>query len=83
MIMNLRMELFEALVATIYNPSYHPEENYRNIFVSIQYPEEMFFEGWVEVTERYAANPWVAGLDLRNEIRRCESGRGRTKGHGL
>ena len=41
--------------------------------VSIQYPEEMFFEGWVQVTERYAANPWVAGLDLRNEIRRCES----------
>ena len=45
----------------------------------------MFFEGWVEVTERYAANPWVAGLDLRNEIRRCESesGRWRTEGHGL
>ena len=40
--------------------------------VCIQYPEEMFFEGWVQVTERYAANPWVAGLDLRNEIRRWE-----------
>lgn len=42
--------------------------------IVLQYPEEMFFEGWVQITERYRDNPWVAGLDLRNEIRMNEHG---------
>ena len=42
----------------------------------------MFFDGWVQMTERYLDNPWVAGLDLRNEIRPNEHGQWADWGHG-
>ena len=35
-----------------------------------KYPEDMFFDHWAEMAERYAANPMVIAADLRNEIRR-------------
>ena len=34
-----------------------------------EYPEEVFFEHWTMLAERYLDNPWVIGADLRNEIR--------------
>jgi len=34
-----------------------------------EYPEEDFIEGWRQITTRYKDNPWVAGMDLRNELR--------------
>jgi len=34
-----------------------------------EYPEEYFIEGWRQVVTRYKDNPWVAGMDLRNELR--------------
>merc|ERR1711872_476839 len=34
-----------------------------------EYPEEDFIEGWKQITTRYKDNPWVAGMDLRNELR--------------
>ena len=37
--------------------------------IFFQYPEDMFFDAWAQITERYRNNPWVAGPDLRNEIR--------------
>ena len=42
----------------------------------------MFYEGWVQLTERYRDNPWVAGLDLRNEIRPNEHGEWAAWGSG-
>ena len=47
-----------------------------------QYPEESFIDGWVQITERYRDNPWVAGLDLRNEIRMNEHGQMANWGNG-
>ena len=35
-----------------------------------KYPEDMFFDHWAEMAERYTANPMVIAADLRNEIRR-------------
>jgi len=34
-----------------------------------EYPEEVFFEHWTFMAERYLSNPLVIGADLRNEIR--------------
>jgi len=34
-----------------------------------EYPEEEFIEGWLQIASRYKDNPWVAGMDLRNELR--------------
>ena len=34
-----------------------------------EYPEEDFIEGWLLISSRYKDNPWVAGMDLRNELR--------------
>ena len=34
-----------------------------------QYPEEVFFEHWSFMAERYLNNPLVIGADLRNEVR--------------
>ena len=39
-----------------------------------KYPEEMFFEHWALMAERYAANPMVIGADLRNEVRATKKG---------
>lgn len=39
-----------------------------------KYPEEMFFEHWATMAERYAANPMVIGADLRNEVRATKKG---------
>ena len=33
------------------------------------YPEEVFFEHWTFMAERYLSNPLVIGADLRNEVR--------------
>ena len=42
----------------------------------------MFFDAWAQITERYRNNPWVAGLDLRNEIRPNEHGQWAAWGSG-
>lgn len=34
-----------------------------------EYPEEIFFDHWAFMAERYLANPLVIGADLRNEVR--------------
>ena len=34
-----------------------------------EYPEEVFFDHWFWMAERYRHNPLVIGADLRNEIR--------------
>ena len=34
-----------------------------------EYPEEVFFEHWSFMAERYLDNPIVIGADLRNEVR--------------
>ena len=34
-----------------------------------EYPEEVFFEHWTFMAERYLDNPLVIGADLRNELR--------------
>ena len=34
-----------------------------------EYPEEVFFEHWTFMAERYLDNPLVIGADLRNEVR--------------
>ena len=31
-----------------------------------EYPEERWIEGLAIITQRYLANPWVAGMDLRS-----------------
>ena len=36
------------------------------------YPEEVFFEHWTFMAERYLDNPLVIGADLRNEVRYIE-----------
>ena len=47
-----------------------------------EYPEEMWIQGLELVTQRYLGNPWVAGMDLRNEIR-PEHDLGATWGTGI
>ena len=42
----------------------------------------MFIDGWLQITQRYLSNPWVAGLDLRNEIRMNEHGQMAAWGNG-
>ena len=34
-----------------------------------EYMEAKFIEGWKQMATRYKDNPWVAGMDLRNELR--------------
>ena len=34
-----------------------------------EYSEEVFFEHWTFMAERYLDNPLVIGADLRNEVR--------------
>ena len=47
-----------------------------------EYPEEMWIQGLELLTQRYLGNPWVAGMDLRNEIR-PEHDLGATWGTGI
>ena len=44
-------------------------EDGNGLWYTDKYPEEMFFEHWAAMAERYAANPMVIGADLRNEVR--------------
>jgi len=57
----------------------HPEDG---LWYTDKYPEEDFFNAWINITERYRSNPWVAGLDLRNEIRPNEHGQWADWGNG-
>ena len=57
-----------------------PQED--GLWYTEKYPESDFIQGWVEITQRYLDNPWVAGLDLRNEIRMNEHGQMAAWGNG-
>ena len=78
--------LTEAKVITILNNHIStaqwccPQED--GLWYTDKYPESDFFEGWIQITERYLGNPWVAGLDLRNEIRMNEHGQLANWGNG-
>ena len=34
-----------------------------------EYPEDVFFDHWSFLADRYLSNPLVIGADLRNEVR--------------
>ena len=44
-------------------------EDGQGLWYTEKYPEEMFFEHWTLMAERYLTNPLVIGADLRNEVR--------------
>ena len=44
-------------------------EDGNGLWYTDKYPEEMFFDHWAILAERYATNPMVIGADLRNEVR--------------
>ena len=44
-------------------------EDGNGLWYTDEYPEEVFFDHWFWMAERYRHNPLVIGADLRNEIR--------------
>ena len=44
-------------------------EDGNGLWYTEKYPEEMFFNHWTLMAERYLNNPLVIGADLRNEVR--------------
>ena len=44
-------------------------EDGNGLWYTDKYPEDMFFEHWTVMAERYLTNPLVIGADLRNEVR--------------
>ena len=44
-------------------------EDGNGMWYTPEYPEEVFFEHWTFMAERYLDNPLVIGADLRNEVR--------------
>ena len=44
-------------------------EDGNGLWYTPEYPENIFFEHWTLMAERYRDNPKVIGADLRNEIR--------------
>ena len=44
-------------------------EDGNGMWYTPEYPEEVFFEHWTFMAERYLDNPLVIGADLRNELR--------------
>ena len=44
-------------------------EDGNGLWYTEKYPEEVFFEHWGQMAERYITNPLVIGADLRNEVR--------------
>ena len=57
-----------------------PDEE--GLWYTNEYPEEDFIEGWRQITTRYKDNPWVAGMDLRNEVRHNQNGTMAAWGNG-
>jgi len=47
-------------------------EDGNGMWYTPEYPEEVFFEHWTFMAERYLDNPLVIGADLRNEVRYIE-----------
>lgn len=44
-------------------------EDMNGFWYTPDYPEEIFFDHWSFIAERYLDNPLVIGADLRNEVR--------------
>merc|ERR1711936_55117 len=47
------------------------EQDGNGLWYTNTYPEEMWIEALTSMAERYVGNPLVAGIDLRNELRRA------------
>ena len=44
-------------------------DDMNGLWYTPEYPEEVFFDHWAFMAQRYLHNPMVIGADLRNEVR--------------